>query len=126
VAVAAKSDKFELCSAFLDYQSLNSEKVMNAYLTENYSITSRSGNGIVNERMLNFIRARITDCFDQTYEDLFSKYGSGDYISITRWHEIIRQNKYQSNNLGYEYGELYGKYNEKLEDEILKWNSLII
>lgn len=126
VAVAAKSDKFELCSAFLDYQSLNSEKVMNAYLTENYSITSRSGNGIVNERMLNFIRARITDCFDQTYEDLFSKYGLGDYISITRWHEIIRQNKYQSNNLGYEYGELYGKYNEKLEDELLKWNSLII
>ena len=124
VAVAAKSDKFEMCSAFLDYQSMNSEKVMDAYLNEYLTLSSSEG---TNERMLDFIRSGIIGSIEQTYEDLFSEYESGDDdIKIIRWHDLIRQNSYSATDLSAEYVRLQKDYNEKLEDRLTKWNSLII
>ena len=125
VAIASQTDKFEMCSAFLDYQSRNSAEILETYYEQNLAASVRGAVSEDNIKMLNYIRNHVRDCFDKTFEDVIGNYNSTDtQAAMRRWHEIIRSMNFQVTSMEIEYDRLYLQKKEDIQLTLAQWNAL--
>ena len=98
-AIAVKSTKFAQCSAFLNYQSLNSSKILDHY----YNLTLRTDAAAAvegNAEMLDYIRENVRSSFDKAFEDAIARHqlsGNGsDSVNLNdnKWHNLILDYNY--------------------------------
>ena len=99
-AIAVKTTKFAQCSAFLNYQSLNSSKILDSY----YNLTLKTdAAGAVegNAEMLDYIRENVRSSFDKAFEDAIARHqmtGSSANKEINlndnKWHNLILADNY--------------------------------
>ena len=118
VAISASTTEFEQCTAFLDYQSTNSQQILDAYYKQ--ELVARVATGLAgnqNKKMLTYIRNHVRDCFDKTYEDVISSYlkGNGDSnADKNRWHQLLQDNGYIYSGIGGDYESHYRTKNSEL------------
>ena len=118
VAISASTTEFEQCTAFLDYQSTNSQQILDAYYKQ--ELVARVSTGLAgnqNKKMLTYIRNHVRDCFDKTYEDVISSYlkGNGDSnAEKNRWHQLLQDNGYIYSGIGGDYESHYRTKNGEL------------
>ena len=95
-AIAVKTTKFAQCSAFLNYQSLNSSKILDNY----YNLTLKTdAAGAVegNAEMLDYIRENVRSSFDKAFEDAIARHqlqGGDSTMNENKWHNIILHSNY--------------------------------
>ena len=92
-AISLKTKKFAQCTAYLNYQSLNSNKVLNEYYNHKLRQTVQVSGTDRNREMLNYLRIYVRNTFDKTFEDAigahFSAQTDGESSAI-KWHNIIK------------------------------------
>ncbi len=90
-AIAVKTGKYAQCSAFLDYQSLNSADILDEYF--DLILESDTGNTVEgNIEMLGYLRENIRSSFDKAFEDAIGRFylASGDKTyNSEKWHNMI-------------------------------------
>ena len=95
-AIAVKTTKFAEASAFLNYQSLNSARILDNY----YDLTLKfdaAGSVQGNAEMLDYIRENVRSSFDKAFEDAIARHNSqsGDKtLSENKWHNLIQKYNY--------------------------------
>ena len=89
-AISATTEKFSQCSAFLDYQSLNSTDILDEYYNYKLSFDVAGGDSR-NTEMLQYIRYNVRSSFDKTLEDAIGIYFStiDPESNGNRWHAMI-------------------------------------
>ena len=70
LAVAARTDKFEQCSAYLNYQSQNSSDVLREYYSSSFDTVKEGESTVGNTDMLFFIDSRVDKGLDLLVEEL--------------------------------------------------------
>ena len=94
--IAINTKKFAEASAFLNYQSVNSARILDQY----YDLTLKfdaAGGTEGNAEMLDYIRANVRSSFDKAFEDAIARHASesGDKtLNTNKWHNIIQQYNY--------------------------------
>ncbi len=118
-AISVKTQKFEQCTAFLNYQSTNSTDILNEYYDYKLQYDVADGTpGTV--YMLQYIRNNVRSAFDKTFEDAIGEfYGK----SAERWHAILIKNMYQMDIRG-DYQSLYGSKQDDLTNLIKQYDVL--
>jgi len=117
-AIAVKTNKFAQCTAFLDYQALNSTDILNDY----YDWTLKgdvAGAVEGNAEMLDYVRENVRSSFDKAFEDAIARHylASGDSTyNGEKWHNMILAANYQLSR-----AEIHTKYEQLVEK---KGNSL--
>ncbi len=124
VAIAAQTDKFEMCSAFLDYQSRNSSEVLNTYYTQNLAASVLGETTEDNVNMLTYIRNHVGDCFDMTYDNIMGNSDIDEAASNRRWHEVIRLYGFNVTGTELLYDRLYLSKIYDIEEVLAQWNAL--
>jgi hypothetical protein len=95
-AISATTEKFALCTAYLNYQSTHSEVILLEYYYSLllYDIIGTHENG--NIKMFQYILYNVRSSFDKTFEDVIGKYYAIDGDSATQpWHTIIKNAGYK-------------------------------
>ena len=110
VAISAGTTEASQCTAFLAYQSENSEDILNEYYEVNLVATAGGLAGANSEKMLAYIRNHVNNCFDKTYEDAiaWSNLQKDTNAMSYRWHYILAQKNYQYTGLSAEYNQYKG------------------
>lgn len=96
-AIGIKTEKFAQCTAFLNYQSLNSTDILNSY----YDWTLKgdvAGAVEGNSEMLDYIRYNVRSSFDKAFEDAVARQAqlNGDStLGENKWHNVIIANNYR-------------------------------
>ena len=128
VAIGQNTTEFEQCTAFLNYQSTNSAKILNAYYNDTLvAAVAEGGAGEQNVEMLEYIRNHVRDCFDKTYEDVISAYmlSNGDKdANYKRWHQIIYSNGYVVTNMATLYMDYSDEKQAELQTVLAAWAEL--
>ena len=105
--IRANTTKFSACSAFIQYQSENSTKILNEYY--DYNLTAAANSSLdSNVEMLKYIRQNVRTSFDKLFEDAIGFFfDNGDSIN--------QDNRYHARlcNTRFEYGSLIGSEYEK-------------
>ena len=91
-AISKTTDKFSQCTAYLNYQSLNSTEILNEYYNFKlqYNVVGTKVTG--NVEMLQYIRANVRSSFDKAYEDAIGIFYSTQTAEESRqqqWHTLI-------------------------------------
>ena len=92
-AIAACSSKFAECSAYINYQSLNSKDILEEYYNGVLKGKIASGaNAVGNEQMLKYIRQNVRSSFDKVFEDAIAVYfkAQNEDATYEKWHEMIK------------------------------------
>ncbi|MBR7116393.1 MAG: hypothetical protein IKC87_01630 [Clostridia bacterium] len=118
-AIGVKTKYFAQCSAFLNYQSLNSAQILDDY----YDMTLKTdvaGDAEGNAEMLDYIRENVRSSFDKAFEDAVARHymKSGDtQMNGEKWHNQILAAKFQmeSSAISEEYARLRIKKQTSLE-----------
>lgn len=96
-AISYTTKKFAQCTAFLDYQSMNSNDVLNTYYDYKLAYDVVNSDVAGNVEMLQYIRYNVRSSFDKAYEDALGIYYStstdGDSMKQI-WHYIIKDGGY--------------------------------
>ena len=104
-AISYTTEKFALCTAYLNYQSTHSDYVLNEYYDYllQYDVIGTSVKG--NVEMLKYIRYNVRSSFDKAFEDALGKYYSAtdDEAMKQQWHTMIK-------NAGYKLTDMDGYY----------------
>ena len=118
-AISVKTQKFEQCTAFLNYISINSAEVVNEFFKIKYQVNVDQGkSGTID--MLWYIRNNVRSAFDKTFEDAIGEfYGK----QKERWHAILISNKYKMDMRG-DYQSLYGSKQDDLTNLIKQYDVL--
>ena len=92
-AISYTTKNFAQCTAFLDYQCMNSNEIINTYY--DYKLSYDVGNPNVkgNVEMLQYIRYNVHSSFDKAYEDALAFFYSESSMDNTMdqvWHYIIK------------------------------------
>lgn len=96
-AIGIKTEKFAQCTAFLNYQSLNSTDILNDY----YEWTLKgdiAGEVEGTAEMLDYIRYNVRSSFDKAFEDAVARQAqlNGDAtLGENKWHNVIIANDYR-------------------------------
>ena len=92
-AISVGTKKFAQCTAYLDYQSNNSNKVLNEYYNHKLRQTVQVKGTDQNAEMLNYIRGHVRSSFDKAFEDAlgahYSAQSAGD-SEKSKWHTMIK------------------------------------
>ena len=111
-AISAKSPNFSVCTAYLEYQSTHSSKILNTYYNDTlkYEVADGSKDAV---QMLNYIRANVRSSFDKVYEDAIGFYTKADK---EKWHIMILDAgyKFSGSEMQTQYSELQTKKQDKL------------
>ena len=99
-AISFTTQKFAQCTAFLDYQCMNSNEILNTYY--DYKLQYDVGNSDVkgNVEMLKYIRKHVRSSFDKAYEDALGIFYSESTVGESQkqiWHYIIKDSGYTVN-----------------------------
>jgi hypothetical protein len=107
--IAVKSQKFEMASAFLQYQSTHSTEILNEYYDYKlqYEIAGGSSGNIA---MLKYIRENVRSSFDKAFEDAIGVFFESvdEEAKDNRWHELIVMAGYKYDNFAETYKSLIG------------------
>ena len=126
-AISATTQKFEQCSAFLNYQSTNSSEILEMYYKQNLVAAVNAGDAAKhNVKMLAYIRNHVRDCFDKTYEDVISNYQltTDAQASSKRWHSMLYTAGYMVQNMDTLYKQERGAKQALLETVLAEWAKL--
>ena len=107
-AIAVKTIKFAQCTAFLDYQSLNSTGILREYYQSTLG-GELAENAEENIEMLYYIRQNIRSSFDAAFEDVIVRHyvaHGGSTYSSEKWHNLILANDFKLSRA--EIVEIYG------------------
>ena len=124
-AIAACTTKFAECSAYLNYQSLNSKDILERYYNDILKGKVASG-AKGNEEMLDLLRKNIRSSFDKVYEDAIAFYFAANNPNATynKWHEMIKADRYLNETLNADkYTEVRAEKQQNLEDLKAEYNS---
>ena len=112
-AISAITEKFDACSAFLNYQSTHSRAVRDTYYEQDrlYSIVGgTTGDSSVetlaaNKEMLDLLRDSVISAFDQAYEDMSALLNANDMVDLPdgsqtkfincKWRDIFDRSHYE-------------------------------
>lgn len=106
-AISNITTKFAQCSAFLDYQSKNSEAILEQYY--NTTLVYGAAGGLEgNIKMLNLIRANVRSAFDKAYEDAIGFFYSNvnDKSDSYRWNVMLSSAYYQLDDAATKYSQV--------------------
>ena len=96
-AISYTTEKFAQCTAYLNYLSTHSTKILNEYY--DYKLQYDVGGDEVkgNVEMLKYIRKNVRSSFDKAFEDALGKfYNATDEQSMKQqWHTMLKDNSYQ-------------------------------
>ena len=126
-AISATTEKFSQCSAFLDYQSLNSTDILDEYYNYKLSFDVAGGDS-KNTEMLQYIRYNVRSSFDKAFEDAIGVY----FVTVdplsneNKWHNMIMKANFifDRTAMTTKYVELGGTKQEYLEDLYLQYGDL--
>ena len=124
-AISATTTKFTQCTAYLDYQSLNSGEVLDEYY--NFKLQYDVAGSGDNITMLKYMRENIRSSFDKTFEDAIGRFfTSATDPDSNKWHKILMDNKFLLNGSGMltEYNKLIGTKISYLERLQMEYDSL--
>ncbi len=94
-AITKTTSKFAQCTAFLNYQSTHSDKILETYYTMRMEF-KLAGDNIGTAEMLDFIRNHVRTSFDKIMEDAIEfKNPVEDGAENRRWHSILLSASYQ-------------------------------
>ena len=94
--IAATTTEFAQCSAFVDYQSTHSTKILDEYYE--YKLQYDMAGGTKgNIEILKYIRKNVRSAFDKTYEDAIGFYfkGADTQSSKNSWAGILSENNFE-------------------------------
>ena len=118
-AIGFKTLYFAQCSAFLNYQSLNSAQILDDY----YDMTLKTdvaGDADGNAEMLDYIRANVRSSFDKAFEDALARFYSKQDTQMNgeKWHNQILAANFEmdSSAIANQYKSLRDKKQGALED----------
>ena len=89
ISISVNTDKFSQCTAYLNYQSLNSTEILNEYYNFKltYSVVGTEVNG--NAEMLRYIRNNVRSSFDRVYDGAISFLCGSPNHHYETWHALI-------------------------------------
>ena len=110
-AIRYNTSKFVQCSAFLHYQSCNSQEIKDDYYEYTLVHGAAGGPNSVegNIEMLQYIRQNVRTSFDKLFEDAIG-FMYEDVIpdsANNRFHTLLSNNGYQYTGMSAKYEELY-------------------
>ena len=95
-AISYTTEKFAQCTAYLNYQCMNSHDILNEYYDYKlqYDVVGTEVKG--NVEMLKFIRANVRSCFDKTFEDALGRFYSvtDEMAMAEQWHTMIKNEQF--------------------------------
>jgi len=107
--IAVRSQKFEMCSAFLEYQSTHSTEILNEYyeFKLQYEVAGASSGNIA---MLEYIRYNVRSSFDKAFEDAIGTFFKDvdPESNANKWHTMIMNAGYEFTGFAEEYARLIG------------------
>ena len=96
-AISYTTEKFAQCTAYLNYQSLNSTDILNEYYDYKlqYDVVGTGVKG--NVEMLKYIRYNVRSAFDKAFEDALGRfYSATDAEAMNeQWHTMIKAANYK-------------------------------
>ena len=105
-AISVGTKKFAQCTAYLDYQSNNSNKVLNEYYNHKLRQTVQVKGTDQNAEMLNYIRGHVRSSFDKAFEDAlgahYSAQSAGD-SEKSKWHTMIKDANFALDDMRTQY-----------------------
>ena len=115
-AIAFSTKNFAQCTAYLDYQSVNSNQILEEYYGYTLSNIVDEG-GIDNTQMLTMIRENVRSSFDKAYEDAlgeFYKGQTGGTSDEQKWHNIIKTADFKLSDMRGQYATVAGAKADRL------------
>ena len=104
-AISYSTEKFAQCSAFLNYQCMNSNDILNEYYDYKlqYDVVGTGVKGNVD--MLKYIRTHVRSSFDKAFEDALGRfYNATDEQSMKQqWHTMIKDANFQLTDMADQY-----------------------
>ncbi len=92
--ITAKTTKFSQCSAFLQYQTMNSTSVLDYYYE--YNLSYGTAGGVAgNVDMLAYIRNNVRTSFDKLFEDAIGYFYDNGITEEDRYHTLLSSDKYR-------------------------------
>jgi len=131
-AIAQCTQKFEQCTAFLQYQSTHSSQILDDYYNIELMYTTIDHSLQGNIDILRFIRSNVRTSFDKLFEDAIGFfYESTDPDAVnSRWHAILIGNKtyegvpYRRTDMAQIYASLYQKKQANLQTLVQEYERL--
>ena len=126
-AISVGTKNFAQCTAFLDYQSMNSNKVLNEYYNHKLRQTVQVKGTYENAEMLTFIRSNVGSAFDMTFDDALGAHynaqadGKSD---ASKWHVMIKNNNFSIRDMRTLYGTYAGQKATWIRDLEFEYNRL--
>ena len=123
-AISVGTKKFAQCTAYLDYQSMNSNKVLNEYYNHKLRQTVQVKGTDENSEMLNYIREHVRSSFDKAFEDALGAHYSAQTAGESddsKWHAMIKNANFSINDMRTQYAgkaTLKAKWLEDLETRV--------
>ena len=108
-AIAFSTKKFAQCTAYLNYQSLNSSNVLNEYYNYKLKSTVQVQGASGNVEMLDYIRENVRSSFDKAYEDAlgeFYKSATNGTSEQDKWHNMIKAAQFQMTEMREKYASV--------------------
>ena len=109
-AIAKKTTKFYQCSVFLQYQTENSDEIVDEYYNSNFSNSRYS-----NIEMIEYLKSNASTSFDKLYDEAIGFLYLKEDQHSTRWHDLLCNNDYRLNVRAYYY-ELYPYRDSKIAE----------
>lgn len=93
--IRASTTKFSQCSAFLQYQTEHSTKILNDYYDYNLTAAANSLEG--NVEMLQYIRQNVRTSFDKLFEDAIGFFFENEELSKeeNRYHACLANSRFE-------------------------------
>ena len=111
-AISIVTKKFSECTAFLNYQSTNSEEILNNYYKYKlqYDLSNNSTGTV---EMLQYIRDNVRSSFDKAMEDAIGVFNTE--ASKTKWHNVLSTASFQV-DIRTQYQQSYNAKEKYLDD----------
>ena len=105
-AISIGTKKFAQCTAYLNYQSTNSNKVLNEYYNQKLRQTVQVSGTDQNSQMLNYIRSHVRSSFDKAFEDALGAHYSAQSAGESeknKWHTMIKDANFNITDMRTQY-----------------------
>ena len=116
-AIAFSTQKFAQCTAYLNYQSTNSNKVLNEYYDYKLKATVQVLDAAGNVEMLQYIRYNVRSSFDKAFEDAlgeFYKAQTSGNSENDKWHTMIKNANFSLTDMRTQYATVVGVKADRL------------
>ena len=105
-AISIGTKKFAQCTAYLNYQSTNSNRVLNEYYNQKLRQTVQVSGTDQNSEMLNYIRSHVRSSFDKAFEDALGAHYSAQSAGESeknKWHTMIKDANFKITDMRTQY-----------------------